>query len=178
ACAGKPAGIVGHIGDLKDRPDIDDAVVTDGHVRDPAQGTALRLVLGREQDGVAVLTESAPAVFEKVPLDQHSLSVLQFEQVLHNERMAVAAAGKPRLSSPPDQGFEEVVAPHLDVGWRGGSRTAAEENIFARRFQEIIDDLEWPARSVPSAAAQYLRVGARPNPRRAVKIGKKRVYDR
>src|SRR5258708_32823528 len=106
-------------GDLHARGRVTHFAIADGHISYQTSGAQIAvsmrvgLVLGRQQQGVPLLAESPPRVLGDVAFKQHALSILEFEVVFDDKRIAVVAAHKAGLSGHPDHWLEEMVVPNF-----------------------------------------------------------------
>src|SRR5437879_6121392 len=109
-----------------------DHAVANRHIRDRASRADVelpnRLIFWGQQDREALLRETTPAILQNVCLEQNAHPTLQFEEILDDKRIAIAAADKAGLSSHPGHRLEQVVASDLDVCWGRSRSTTAEQN--------------------------------------------------
>src|SRR5439155_21985464 len=103
--------------------------------------------------------------------------ILQFKVIFHDERPAGNTAYKARLSLLPDQVLEEMIASDLNICWRSRTGTSAKQNVFARAFQKIVQDLIRTTGTVPTAASNCLRVCAGTGRGNTMKVRKIRIDD-
>src|SRR5438309_701788 len=85
-------------------------------------------------------------VAEYIALDENTLSILEFDQVLDYPPDACIGG---IFRSPGQRLVEEVIA-DLDVGGDvagGGRRRASKQNILGGGFQTVIDQLQRPRRA-------------------------------
>src|SRR5262245_16777198 len=123
-------------------------VIGKGHVRNRRPWRFAALIPRCEEDGVAVLRVS-PVVLEDVLVHQRPLRVLQLEEVLDRPGRS-GVGGMPYL---PRQRFKDVIQAELYVGGDqvlNLSISPAQQKVFARAFQVVVDYLERP-RPVPTA---------------------------
>src|SRR5580698_4851468 len=130
------------------------------------------LVLRREQNAIAALTEAAPNVFHEIGIDQDAHRVLQFQMILNNEGMAVRSADK--WSVP---GLPEMIAQNFDIGRGRGGAASAEHDALAGGFQKVVLNQEGTVLSIAYAPADGLRIGASAGNRYAVEIAEIRIDD-
>src|SRR5580698_7817529 len=136
------------------------------------------LVLRREQNAIAALTEAAPNVFHEIGIDQDAHRVLQFQMILNNEGMAVRSADEWRVARLPLPGLPEMIAQDFDIGRGRRGATAAKHDALAGRFQKIVLNQEGTILRVAYAPANGLRIGASAGDRYAMEIAEIRVDDR
>src|SRR5215467_5804547 len=106
------------------------------------------------------LCEPTPDVLKNVSFVQHSLRVLEFGKVLDHERIVSLSADITRLAFHPGHRFEHMVTPDFNIGRRELCRTAAEEDVFPGRFQEIVDDFVRATRKVANPPSDSVRISA------------------
>lgn len=157
--------------------------ITDGHVRHLANGTnigAIRivLVLGSEQNGVTGLAEASPEVLREVAVNQHSYRILEFDVILDDERIAVCSSDKRRAPLHPLPWLPEVVAEDLDIGWSLGGRSAAEQDLLTRGFQEVILDQVRTVLSIAESGIHSVRIGTASCARDAMEVVEIGIDDR
>src|SRR5207248_3890317 len=99
--------------DLEYARTMSNFVVANGDIGDPANRTSVVLIGRRQQNCKAALTKTTPNIFEHIALEQNSLGILQFEEILDNESIACGTAHEAGLVRFPDHGFEKMVAPDL-----------------------------------------------------------------
>ncbi len=147
-------------GDVEDRRDVADDVVLDRDVLDDGPGRSAALIARRHQNRIALLA-SRPVVFDRVPLEEHVLRVLELDEVLDGPRRR-----------PPGDRFRDVVAAQRDVRGhqvRDGGIAAAEQHVLSCRLEVVVLD-QIRAGTVP--AGDRLRVLVD-----AVNLGEVRVQD-
>src|SRR5438093_6930670 len=118
-----------------------DLVVADYHIRHSAIRAPVRLILGGQKNGKTGLAEAAPTVLQHIAFEKNTLCILQFKVIFYYERPAGNTGYKARLSLLPDQWLEEMIATDLNICRRSRSRTSAKQDVFARSFQKIVQDL-------------------------------------
>src|SRR5262249_54547395 len=142
--------------DVEPAPGAPQRVVGERHVLHHRPRRLTALIARSAQDRETVLA-LRPVVLEDVRLDQHTLRVLQLEEVLHRPP-------DPRVRGVahlPLQRLRHLVVAELDVGrdqaldW--GVR-AAEDEVLPRAFQVVVDDLEG-AGAVPTGDGLRVRAG-------------------
>src|SRR5215469_250521 len=167
------------ISDLQAAAHMADAAIADGNVGDDADRAYVgNLILGREKESEAALGESSPGIFEDVAFEQHTLGILQFKQVLDDERMPVRGTHKIGAAGHPFEGLEHVVVENLNVGGSLGGGVAAKKNALSGRLKEVIDDLVRSHGESAYATRNGLGVGAGATHGGAVKVGEKRIHYR
>src|SRR5262249_5455505 len=119
--------------------------------------------------------EAAPAVFKNIAFKQHSLRILEFEQVLHDERPPRCAPYKTGLARLPDHGLKEIISTDLDVCRSSSGAPAAEQNVLSGRLEEIIHIFNRAARRSPPAIAQDLSVSAGAGDGDTMEVSEERV---
>src|ERR1700756_1052323 len=153
---------------------VTDGDIANGHIRHLANWAnvpgAVRLILGTEQNCRTVLGEAAPGVFQDVRFEQNPLSILKFKVILHNEGIARGPPDVSRLTFHPDHGFEQVIAPNLDVCRGDRGCAASKENAFAGGLEEVIDNLEGSSGLVAATSGNRLGIHAGPRYRCAMEI--------
>src|SRR5207244_9315146 len=149
------------------------------HVGDPA-GVACRgpWIIRGEQDGESLLAESSPAVLHHIAFQQHTFGVFQCGIILNDEGVPVAATNELAMPWHPVHWPEQMVVPDFDICCGQSCGTAAEDDIFSRRLQKIVDDLVRTHRLVPISSGNRLRVSAGSAHGNAVKISKERIHYR
>src|SRR5213080_1306518 len=152
-----------------------DLVVTDRHIRHAAIRAPVRLILRGQKNGKTSLAEPTPTVLQHIAFEKNTFRILQFKVIFHYERPAGNTAYKARLSLLPDQGLEEMIASDLNVCRRSSAGTSAKQNVFARAFQKIVQDLIRTTGTVPTAASNCLRVCARPGRGNTMEVRKIRI---
>src|SRR5262245_23952118 len=123
-------------------------VICEGHVLNHGPGSFPILVADSEEDREPVLRHR-PVILEDVAVNQHTLRVLQLEEVLDRP----GRPGVARVADPPCEWLEAIVTAELDVRRNevGDRRiSAAEHEILARAFEIIVDDLKGTG-AIPSA---------------------------
>src|SRR5271167_2711221 len=68
-----------------------------------------------------------------------------------------------------------MIVSDLDICRGRGRRSAAEDDVFAGGFKEVIDDLEWAHQKIAGSAREGLGVYASTCDGNAVKVGEVRV---
>src|ERR1700687_890375 len=94
--------------------------VTNGNVCNLTDGTdaltAVPLVLGCEQHTEPILAEASPGILGDIAFEQYPLSILELQQVLHDEGIVSRAAHESGLAFQPGERLEKVVSSNFDVG--------------------------------------------------------------
>src|ERR1700688_1137568 len=106
------SAIVGQrIGNLQAGSYVTDGVVAYSYVCNLANrtGTGSSRILWRQHDSKAHLRKTAPGVFHYVAFDQNPLRILQFEQILDDERISVGSSHESQLALHPGQRLEHVI---------------------------------------------------------------------
>src|ERR1035438_10162716 len=150
--------------------------VADGDVGDFTARTYMAavgrpLILGAEKNGIPSLRETAPGVLHQIPIDQNANRIFELKVILHDKGVAVRPADEGRVARHPLPGLPKVIAQDFDVGRGRLRRAAAKQNAFARRFDEIVLNLERAILVVTHSARDRVRVGAIPGGRNAMEFG-------
>src|SRR5437762_11246547 len=118
------------------------------------------LIFRCQQNRVAILTESSPAILKYVIFEQNALCIFQFKEILHDKGPSGSATHESRLARFPDHRFEQMIATNLDVSRCHRGTAPAKQNALTRGFQEVVDGLERPTGSVSSSVADDLGISA------------------
>src|SRR5215472_98001 len=156
-----------------------DRAVADGDIGYLTERTEIAsggmLILGAEQNGMALLSESAPVVLQDVAFKQNPLGVFQFEVIFDDESISALATHETGLSWLPDQRLEEVVAADLNISGCGSGCATTKKYVLTGGFQEIADNLVGASRQGTDPAANCVGVSTLSLDRSAVKVGEERA---
>src|SRR5580692_358204 len=123
-----------------------DPTVPNRHVSYQTTGTHVaatsRLVLRSQQNAEAGLREASPCIFENISFKQDALRILEFKQILDDDRIAIHHADESRLTIEPGPRLEQVIVANLDIcGSRGGC-VSSQQNAFSCGLEKVVHNLE------------------------------------